>query len=42
VLLCRRHHRLVHRPGGFRLEMAEGQPVFQRSDGSLLEDRAPP
>jgi hypothetical protein len=42
VLLCRRHHRLVHERGGFRLEMLEGRPVFARPDGSLLEDRAPP
>jgi hypothetical protein len=42
VLLCRRHHRLVHQPGGFRLEMLDGMPVFKRADGSLLEDRAPP
>lgn len=34
VLLCRRHHRLVHEPGGFRLEMAEGGPVFRKSDGT--------
>ena len=41
--LCRRHHRLVHRPGGFRLELMDGRPVFRRSDGSLLaEDRGPP
>jgi Domain of unknown function (DUF222)/HNH endonuclease len=42
VLLCRRHHRMVHQPGGFRLELEEGLPVFRRPDGSLLEDRAPP
>jgi hypothetical protein len=48
VLLCRRHHRLVHLRGGFRLELEEGRPVFRRPDGSeLLErthpgDRAPP
>jgi len=40
VLLCRRHHRLVH--GRFRLRMMEGRPVFTRPDGSILEDRAPP
>ena len=40
VLLCRPHHRLIHRPGGFGLE---GRPVFRRPDGSVLgEDRAPP
>ncbi len=43
LLLCRRHHRMVHSPGGFRLELEEGVPVFRRPDGSaLLEDRAPP
>lgn len=46
LLLCRRHHRMVHRRGGFRLELLEGRPVFRRPDGSPLEgrveDRAPP
>jgi hypothetical protein len=44
VLLCRRHHRLVHRgAGGFRLELEGDRPVFRRPDGSRLEeDRAPP
>jgi hypothetical protein len=42
VLLCRRHHGLVHDGGGFRLEMMEGRPCFYRRDGSALEDRAPP
>jgi hypothetical protein len=42
VLLCRRHHRMVHEPGGFRLELADGLPVFKRPDGTVLEDRAPP
>ena len=42
LLLCRRHHRMVHRPGGFRLTLEEGRPVFSRPDGSLLQDRAPP
>jgi hypothetical protein len=41
VLLCRPHHRAIHR--GFGLEMAEGQPVFSRPDGTPLEEgRAPP
>jgi hypothetical protein len=41
VLLCRRHHRTVHR--GFRVEVAGGRPVFRRRDGSVLTaDRAPP
>jgi hypothetical protein len=42
VLLCRRRHRMVHRPGGFALEMLEDRPLFRRPDGSVLEDRAPP
>jgi hypothetical protein len=41
VLLCRPHHRAVHRD--FRVEMDDGVPAFSRSDGSRLdEDRAPP
>jgi hypothetical protein len=42
LLLCRPHHRMVHERGGFRLALEDGRPVFRRSDGSLLEDRAPP
>jgi len=42
LLLCRRHHRLVHEHGGFTLESLDGQPVFRRPDGSALKDRAPP
>jgi hypothetical protein len=42
VLLCRRHHRMVHERGGFTLEMLDHRPVFRRPDGSVLEDRAPP
>jgi hypothetical protein len=38
VLLCRRHHRLVHERGGFRLEMEDGRAVFRRPDGSVLVD----
>jgi 5-methylcytosine-specific restriction protein A len=41
VLLCRRHHRMVHQ--GFGLAMNGGRPVFTRRDGAeLTEDRAPP
>jgi hypothetical protein len=40
VLVCRRHHRLVHE--GFGLEMGANGPVFRRPDGTVLEDRAPP
>ncbi|MEO8425142.1 MAG: DUF222 domain-containing protein [Actinomycetota bacterium] len=42
LLLCRRHHRLIHERGGFRLELFEGRPTFRRPDGSRLDDRAPP
>jgi Domain of unknown function (DUF222)/HNH endonuclease len=42
LLLCSRHHRMVHRRGGFRLELAGGRAVFRRPDGSVLEERAPP
>jgi len=43
LLLCRPHHRLIHRPGGFSLELLDGRPVFRRRDGSVLEEeRAPP
>ena len=42
ILLCRRHHRMVHQRGGLRLELVGGRPVFRRPDGSVLEDRAPP
>jgi Domain of unknown function (DUF222)/HNH endonuclease len=42
VLLCRRHHRLIHRREGFRLDLEDGRAVFRRPDGSPLEDRAPP
>jgi hypothetical protein len=42
MLLCRRHHRLIHRHGGFRLDVEDGRPVFRRPDGSPLEGRAPP
>ncbi|MDP8956468.1 MAG: HNH endonuclease [Actinomycetota bacterium] len=41
ILLCRRHHRMVHE-GKLRLELGDGRPVFRRPDGSLLENRAPP
>jgi HNH endonuclease len=43
VLLCRRHHRLIHHER-FSVEMADGLPRFHRADGSVLEaaDRAPP
>ena len=42
LLLCRRHHRMIHRPGGFRVELVGGVPTFRRPDGTPLEGRAPP
>ncbi|MGH2557072.1 MAG: DUF222 domain-containing protein [Actinomycetota bacterium] len=42
VLLCRRHHTMVHQPEGFWAELVAGRPVFRRPDGSILEERAPP
>jgi Domain of unknown function (DUF222)/HNH endonuclease len=41
VLLCRPHHRLVHR-GSFRVSIVGGAPRFSRADGTALADRAPP
>ncbi|MDP8955473.1 MAG: HNH endonuclease, partial [Actinomycetota bacterium] len=42
VLLCVRHHHLVHEEG-FGVEMVDGEPVFRRPDGSVIEEnRAPP
>jgi len=40
VLLCRPHHRAIHR--GFGVQMLDGRPAFKRPDGSTIEDRAPP
>jgi hypothetical protein len=40
VLLCRPHHRVIHR--GFGVALVDGRPVFRRRDGTPLEDRAPP
>jgi hypothetical protein len=46
LLLCRRHHRAVHRPGGISLDVVGGRPTFRRPDGSVLgvaeDGRAPP
>ena len=42
VLLCRRHHHLIHEEG-FIVEMTDKGPLFRRPDGSMIEDnRAPP
>jgi hypothetical protein len=40
VLLCRPHHRVIHR--GFGVAMIDGLPVFRRPDGTALEGRSPP
>ena len=42
ILLCRRHHRLIHDHGGFTVELVEGRPVFGRPDGTVLQERGPP
>jgi hypothetical protein len=42
ILLCRPHHRVLHQPEGFRVEMSGGKPRFLRPDGSVLEERSPP
>jgi hypothetical protein len=39
VLLCRPHHRAIHR--GFGVQMRDGTPVFSRPDGRLLDEPAP-
>jgi len=36
VLLCRRHHRLVHE-GGFTVALEEGEPVFRTRLGETLD-----
>jgi uncharacterized protein DUF222/HNH endonuclease len=41
VLLCRRHHRMVHE-GRFGLSMVKNRPIFTRPDGTVIEDRGPP
>jgi uncharacterized protein DUF222/HNH endonuclease len=42
ILLCSRHHRIMH-VEGFRVELAtNGRTRFFRPDGRVLEDRAPP
>jgi hypothetical protein len=40
VLLCRPHHRVIHR--GFGVAIVDGLPEFRRPDGTPLEDRSPP
>ena len=43
VLLCRRHHRLIHHKR-FGVKIVDGLPRFHRADGTVLEaaNRAPP
>jgi hypothetical protein len=38
ILLCRRHHGLLHERRGFRLALEDDRPVFRRPDGSVLPD----
>jgi hypothetical protein len=41
ILVCRRHHRLLHE-GGFGIERtAEGDVVFRRPDGRRVEASPP-
>jgi hypothetical protein len=37
LLLCRRHHRLVHARRGFDVQIVDGEPTFRRPDGSVIE-----
>ena len=42
VLLCRRHHRLIHRPDGFGIAREPTGPiVFRRPDGTVIETTPP-
>jgi hypothetical protein len=41
LLLCRRHHGMIHRREGFRLNLEDGVPIFRRWDGTLLENDVP-
>ena len=38
LLLCRRHHGMIHRHEGFRLNLEDGVPIFRRRDGTVLEN----
>ena len=42
LLLCRRHHGMIHRREGFRLNLVDGVPVFRRWDGTVLENPRSP
>jgi hypothetical protein len=41
LLLCRRHHGMIHRREGFRLNLEDGVPIFRRCDGTVLENDGP-
>jgi hypothetical protein len=41
VLLCHKHHHLVHE-GGWRIEMIDGRPRFFLADGTPIEPERPP
>jgi hypothetical protein len=41
LLLCRRHHGMIHRREGFRLNLEDGVPIFRRWDGTVLENDVP-
>jgi hypothetical protein len=38
VMLCRRHHRMVHGPGAFTVRIVGGRPRFGAPDGAALPD----
>jgi hypothetical protein len=40
LLLCRRHHRMIHARRGFGVEIVGGRPVFTRPDGSPIHGPA--
>jgi hypothetical protein len=40
LLLCRRHHRMIHARRGFGVEIVDGRPVFTRPDGSPIDEPA--
>ena len=41
LLLCRRHHGMIHRREGFRLNLEDGVPIVRRWDGTVLENDVP-
>ena len=40
LLLCRRHHRMIHARRGFGVELVDGRPLFRRPDGTPIEPPA--